>query len=233
MNVRQFCLRVLVPVLVLALGGTAAVPAQNIFSPPPFSGAGAGRFLPEPVLPVIPQLGTGLVPIPIFGPAAGQNQCMRQVVCADNSNDHPGEYTTMGYQSEPFGQTKEGKTVVASTLTNANGLTAVVLTFGGVLYSMEVPDRDGKLENISANLATVAEYEQYRPYFGSLVGRYGNRIARGKFTLDGVDYQVPVNDGVNTLHGGLRGFDQRIWDAEPFMTENGVGVKLSYTAQDG
>ena len=225
--------------LVLAFGTFTAAVALNLFPAPAFTGAVRtgnyqNQLLPEPVLPVLPTLGTGFMPVPIFNQGTGgRMQCMRRVLCHSNSNSEAGEYAMMGYQSAPFGQTNEGKTVTAFTLTNANGLKAVVLNFGGVLYSMETPDRDGKLDNISCNLATVAEYQQFRPYFGSLVGRYGNRIARGKFTLDGVEYQVPVNDGVNALHGGLCGFDQRIWDAEPFMTDNGVGVRLTYTAKDG
>ncbi|MGI5832778.1 MAG: aldose epimerase family protein [Thermoguttaceae bacterium] len=225
--------------LVLVLSALTSVFAQQIFPPPVFSGVvrNSGfqnQLVSKPMFPALPVLGPGFIPVPIFHQRGfGQIQCVRQVVCDMNKDGIAGEYAMMGYQSEPFGQTNEGKTVTAYTLTNVNGLKAVILNFGGVLYSMETPDRSGKLGNISANLATVAEYQRFRPYFGSLVGRYGNRIARGKFTLDGVDYQVPVNDGVNALHGGLAGFDQRIWDAEPFMTDNGVGVKLTYSAKDG
>ena len=139
----------------------------------------------------------------------------------------------MSYKSNLFGQTKEGQDVTAFTLTNVNGLKAVILDFGGVLYSLETPDRDGNFANISANLATIPEYQDIRPYFGSLVGRYANRIAKGTFTLDGAEYHVPINNEPNALHGGLKGFDQKIWAAEPFMTESGVGLKLTYSAKDG
>ncbi|MCR5359994.1 MAG: galactose mutarotase [Thermoguttaceae bacterium] len=225
--------------LVLLASAFTAAFAQNLFPTPVFTdpvqtGNSGNQLLPEPILPVLPALGSGFAPVPIFNQGfGGRIQCMQQVVYNSNNNGKAGEFAMMGYQTAPFGRTNEGEQVTACTLTNANGLKAVVLNFGGVLYSMETPDRDGKLANISCNLSTVAEYQKFRPYFGSLVGRYGNRIARGKFTLDGVEYQVPVNDGVNALHGGLRGFDQRIWNLEPFMTKSGVGVRLTYTAKDG
>ncbi len=132
-----------------------------------------------------------------------------------------------------FGKTKEGENVQVFTLTNANGLSAKILDFGGVLYEMNVPDRDGKFGNVSCNYPTIPEYQDVRPYFGSLVGRYGNRIAKGKFTLDGVEYSVPVNNGENALHGGLKGFDQVIWAATPAADENGASLTLKYTAKDG
>lgn len=137
------------------------------------------------------------------------------------------------FEVAEFGQTKEGETVQVFTLKNANGLTAKILDFGGVLYEMNVPDKDGNFGNISCNYPTIPEYQDVRPYFGSLIGRYGNRIANGKFTLDGAEYTLPINNDPNALHGGLKGFDQKIWAAEPSADENGVSLKLSYTAQDG
>lgn len=136
-------------------------------------------------------------------------------------------------ESSLFGKTKEGNEVHAWTLTNANGLKATILDFGGVLYSMDVPDKNGKFENISANLATVPEYQENRPFFGSLVGRFGNRIANGKFKLDGKEYTLPQNNGPNSLHGGLKGFDQKIWSAEPAEDQHTVALRLKYRSQDG
>ena len=138
-----------------------------------------------------------------------------------------------GITASMFGKTQEGDDVTVFTLTNANGLVVKILDFGGVLYEINVPDKNGNLGNISANYATVPEYQTIRPYFGSLVGRYGNRIALGKFTLDGTEYTLPINNPPNALHGGLKGFDQVIWNAEPFEEENAVGLKLTYTAKDG
>ncbi len=139
----------------------------------------------------------------------------------------------MGIEKSEFGKTADGETVDMYTLKNANGLTVKVLNFGGVIWSFEVPDKDGKFVNVSANYETVGEYEKIRPFFGSLVGRYGNRIAKGTFTLDGKEYHLPLNNGKNALHGGLKGFDQKIWGVEPFTTDDSVGLKLTYTSKDG
>lgn len=137
------------------------------------------------------------------------------------------------YSVEEFGKTQEGETVTAYTLRNANGLSAKILDFGGVLYEMNVPDKDGNLANVSCNLATVEEYQKYRPFFGSLVGRYGNRIKAGKFEIDGEEYTLPINDGPNSLHGGLKGFDQKIWSAQPLVDDCGASLVLKYTSEDG
>lgn len=138
-----------------------------------------------------------------------------------------------GITHKDFDKTNEGKQVTAWTLTNANGLRAQILDFGGVLYSMEIPDKNGKFENVSCRYATVAEYQKERPFFGSLVGRYGNRIAKGKFSVDGKDYSLALNNGKNSLHGGLKGFDQVIWNVEPFENDKAVGLTLKYKAKDG
>jgi aldose 1-epimerase len=131
-----------------------------------------------------------------------------------------------------FGKTADGKAVDIYTLTNGT-ITVKVLNFGGVIWSLEVPDKDGNLTNVSANYEKVSDYEKIRPFFGSLVGRYGNRIAKGKFTLDGKEYSLPTNNGANSLHGGLKGFDQKIWDVKEVKRPNAIGLELSYTAADG
>lgn len=136
-------------------------------------------------------------------------------------------------EKSDFGKTQDGKNVVMYTLKNAKGLTVKVLNFGGVIYSFEVPDKDGKMVNVSANFEKVDEYETKRPYFGSLVGRFGNRIAKGKFTLDGKEYTLPINNGENALHGGLKGFDQKIWDVVPFWTADSSGLRMNYVSKDG
>ena len=144
-----------------------------------------------------------------------------------------GEETMSSVSVSKFGVTKEGDVVTAYTLTNANGLSAKILDFGGVLYEMNVPDKDGNFDNISCNLATVEEYQTVRPFFGSLIGRYGNRIKLGKFTLDGKEYTLPITDKPNALHGGVKGFDQKIWKARAGADVNGAFLFLQYTAQDG
>lgn len=139
----------------------------------------------------------------------------------------------MSIEKTIFGKTESGQTVYMYTLKNVKGVTVKVLNFGGVIYSLEVPDKEGNFVNVSTNYETVADYETIRPFFGSIVGRYGNRIAKGKFTLDGKEYTLPINNGENALHGGLKGFDQKIWDVQEFGTAHSVGLRLTYTSKDG
>ena len=139
----------------------------------------------------------------------------------------------MNVSSAEFGKTTDGKTVEIFKLDNGRGVTVEVLSLGGVIYSFNVPDKNGKVTNVSANLETVAEYEKNRPFFGALVGRYGNRIAGGKFKLDGKEYTMPKNNGPNSLHGGNKGFDTKIWDVKEIKGDDFVGLELTYTAADG
>ncbi|MEU4693686.1 aldose epimerase family protein [Actinoplanes sp. NPDC023714] len=115
-------------------------------------------------------------------------------------------------------------------LTNANGLRVRVLSYGGIVQSIEVPDRDGVLANVALGFADAQGYADHPgPYFGAIIGRYGNRIAKGRFTLDGASYSVPLNNGPNSLHGGLSGFDRKIWDARAVDG----GVVLTLVSPDG
>jgi len=141
--------------------------------------------------------------------------------------------TPASVTSTKFGVTAEGKTVDMYKLDNGNGVTVEVLSLGGIIHSFNVPDRNGKATNVSANLETVADYEKARPFFGALVGRYGNRIANGKFTLDGKEYTLPKNNGPNSLHGGNKGFDTVVWKVQSFKRANAVGLVMTYTSQDG
>lgn len=136
-------------------------------------------------------------------------------------------------ETAPFGKTKAGRAVELYTLKNANGLIAQVITYGAVIYSLETPDKAGHLANLTANCASLADYEDRSPCFGALIGRYANRIAKGKFTLDGQQYSLPLNGGPNHIHGGPRGFDKQVWAAEPLRGSDFVGVKLTYTSKDG
>lgn len=137
--------------------------------------------------------------------------------------------TTSG--PEPFGEV-DGRAVHRWTLEHA-GRRARVLTWGGVLHTLEVPDRDGALADVVLGLPDVAAYAAGSPYFGALVGRVANRIAGGRFALDGQTHQVPVNDGPHALHGGTVGFDRAVWAAEP-VTEGGApGLRLAHTSPDG
>jgi aldose 1-epimerase len=133
----------------------------------------------------------------------------------------------------PFGVTAAGQDVDLYTLTNKKGMQVDILTYGGTVRSIRVPDRDGKVADVSLGCRNVAEYEAQSPYFGALTGRHANRIAKGKFTLDGKEYSLAVNNGPNALHGGLIGFDKRIWNAQELKSKDGVGLSLSYTSPDG
>lgn len=132
-----------------------------------------------------------------------------------------------------FGKTADGKTVNMYSLDNGKGITVEVLSLGGIMHSVNLPDRNGKVVNVSASLESLADYERERPFFGALVGRYGNRIAGGKFTLDGKEYTLAKGNSPNALHGGLKGFDTVVWDVQPFRGVNAVGLVLKYLSKDG
>jgi aldose 1-epimerase len=149
--------------------------------------------------------------------------------------DEPAKYGVkkMSIKKQAFGKTGDGKDVDLYTLTNANGLKTEIMTYGGIVRILEVPDRDGNLGDIVLGYDSLDEYIENNPYFGALVGRCGNRIAKGKFTLDGVEYTLATNNGPNHLHGGVKGFDKVVWDAEPMEDETSVGLKLTYLSKDG
>ncbi|RYX83060.1 galactose mutarotase [bacterium] len=120
----------------------------------------------------------------------------------------------------------DGRTVRVYTLTNSRGAKARITNFGGLLLSLEVPDRRGRLGDVVLGFDTVAQYPKDSPYFGALIGRYGNRIARGRFTLDGKTYSLPINNKPNSLHGGTIGFDKKIWNSRPLNMASGPGLEL-------
>jgi aldose 1-epimerase len=139
----------------------------------------------------------------------------------------------MSIKKQAFGKTEDGKSVDLYTLTNANGLKAEIITYGGIVTSLQVPDRNGKLADIVLGCDDVNDYAKKSPYFGALIGRYGNRIAKGRFTLDGVEYKLATNDGPNHLHGGKKGFDKVVWKAKPMQTKEGPALELTYLSRDG
>ncbi len=132
-----------------------------------------------------------------------------------------------------FGTTAGGTPVYAYTLRNKNGVEARILTYGGIIQSLKVPDKNGKLGDVVLGYNDLASYETNSPYFGALIGRYGNRIALGHFTLDGVTYTIATNNPPNTLHGGVKGFDKRVWHATPGVSAQGQTLELTYNAHDG
>jgi aldose 1-epimerase len=139
---------------------------------------------------------------------------------------------TGGPARELFGRLSDGTEVHRWTVDN--GSTRLrVLSYGGIVQSLEVPDRHGRTVNISLGFGKLEDYLAHSPYFGALIGRYGNRIAQGRFTLDGETYQLPVNNGPNSLHGGDRGFDSRLWNVMPFDRGADKGLVLTRVSPDG
>lgn len=139
---------------------------------------------------------------------------------------------TMEIKKEPFGKA-EGKEVDLYTLTNRNGLRVKIMTYGATITAVETPDRHGRMDNITLYLETLDDYLKGHPFFGSTAGRYANRIAFGRFTIDGVTYQLAINNNRHHLHGGRKGFDKYVWRAEPIRGEDFVGVVFSHTSPDG
>ncbi len=144
--------------------------------------------------------------------------------------------------AEPFGKTTDGTPVEVFTLTNSKGVKLRVMTYGAIVLSLETPDRNGKLADIALGYKTVDEYIKDTPYFGAIVGRYGNRIANGKFTVDGKEYSLATNNDPGgmkcSLHGGLKGFDKVVWSGIGQVKSNAQGtsaqgVKLTYVSKDG
>ena len=134
-----------------------------------------------------------------------------------------------GITQAPFGQLPGGETITQFTLTNAGGMVARIIDFGGIITELHAPDRDGRLADVVLGFDTLAPYETDSPYFGALIGRYGNRIAKGRFTLDGQEYVLPTNNGNNHLHGGAPGFDRVKWTA----AIDGDCLRLNYVSRDG
>ncbi|MFE6157966.1 aldose epimerase family protein [Streptomyces sp. NPDC056486] len=133
---------------------------------------------------------------------------------------------------ELFGKLADGTKVYRWSLANG-GTRMKVLSYGGIVQYLELPDRHGRYTNVSLGYDTIEEYVAGTTFFGATIGRYGNRIAKGRFTLDGKTHQLSVNDGENSLHGGAKGFNTRVWDVEPFKDSSGVGLRLHYTSVDG
>ncbi len=133
----------------------------------------------------------------------------------------------------PFGVLPSGDSVHVFTLTNANGVELRAIDYGGIVVSLRTPDRMGRPGDIVLGYDAIDGYLASSPYFGALVGRYANRIAQGRFTLDGAAYRLAINNGRNALHGGLRGFDKVLWRAEPLRDSSGAGVVFRYTSRDG
>ncbi len=145
----------------------------------------------------------------------------------------PSSRRTAMVKQAAFGKTPDGQAVELYTLTNAQGMEVHAMTYGGIILSLRVPDKQGRLGDVVLGYDSLEGYLAKSPYFGAIIGRYGNRIAKARFTLDGVEYQLPINNGPNSLHGGIKGFDKIVWHAEPFKNKNGVGIIFTHTSPDG
>jgi aldose 1-epimerase len=138
-----------------------------------------------------------------------------------------------GVERAEFGKVDDGTVIEKFTLHNVKGATAKLITYGATLTELWMPDRAGKEGDVVLGFESLKGYLGQHPYFGATIGRYGNRIAGGKFTLEGKEYTLPQNNGPNTLHGGKMGFDKRVWKGEPMKSEHGEAVRFTYTSADG
>ena len=165
----------------------------------------------------------GLLPVVLFAASA----------CGAKDNAKSSTMTPSEISRVPFGVAPDGKPVEAFTLVNASGMEVRAMTYGAIILSIRVPDAKGVTGDVVLGYDSLAGYVRSSPYFGAVVGRYGNRIAKGRFTLSGKSYTLAVNNGPNALHGGLRGFDKAVWAAEPVRTDSGVGVVFTLVSPDG
>lgn len=147
--------------------------------------------------------------------------------------DKPSASGGLAVRVEPYGVTPDGREVSLYTLTNAHGMEVKITNYGAIVQSLKTPDRNGALADVVLGFDTLDGYLGKHPYFGAIVGRYGNRIAKGKFALDGQEYTLAVNNGPNALHGGLKGFDKQVWTATAFEDDDAAGLKLHLVSPDG
>lgn len=144
-------------------------------------------------------------------------------------NDQAGN----GAKPVSFGKTPDGTEVYLYTLKNRAGMEARITNYGGIVVSLRVPDRSGVMNDVVLGYDSLAGYVKETPYFGALIGRYGNRIKKGRFSLEGREYVLATNNGANHLHGGVKGFDKVVWKAEPVQSGEGPSLVLTYVSKDG
>jgi len=153
--------------------------------------------------------------------------------CSRGESSAPVQTPKPKLMQGPFDRTPDGQVVDLITLRNGKGMEMTVLTYGGVIMSLKTPDAAGALDDIVLGFDDLKSYVEKSPYFGCLIGRYGNRIAKGKFSLDGTAYTLATNNNANHLHGGNKGWDKAVWGFELFQNAKGVGVVLTHTSKDG
>src|SRR5664279_323629 len=140
---------------------------------------------------------------------------------------------TSKLKKQAYGKMPNGAEVELYTLTNASGMKAGIITYGGTVVSLTAPDRNGKYADVVLGMDDLAGYMKATAFFGALIGRYGNRIGHAQFTLEGKAHKLPANDGPNTLHGGPAGFDKQVWSAVPGSSADGETLELTYVSKDG
>jgi aldose 1-epimerase len=150
-----------------------------------------------------------------------------------NKSNKEEQTMTSTITKETFGQLPDSTTADLYTLTNANGMVVKITNYGGIITHLTAADKNGKWEDVVLGFDSLSTYLNGHPFFGALVGRYGNRIAKGKFTLDGQEYNLAINNGPNALHGGLKGFDKKLWNATEIKQDSIVGLELTYVSADG
>ena len=154
------------------------------------------------------------------------------VISCENITKKNEIMSLVNIDKKPFGVTKDGIDINQYILKNSNGMQISVINYGGIITSWKAKDRDGSYEDIVLGFDNLSDYESSSPYFGALIGRYGNRIKEGKFSLDGVDYTLEVNNGENHLHGGVKGFDKVIWEVEKEVKESSASLILRHISTD-
>jgi aldose 1-epimerase len=154
------------------------------------------------------------------------------IFCSITSCKNIKTMAIVNIEKNHFGKTNDGADIDRYILSNSKGMEISIITYGGIITSWTAADKNGDYKDIVLGYNTLAEYEDETPYFGALIGRYGNRIAKGKFTIDGETYTLAVNNGVNHLHGGLKGFDKVVWDAKTIVNDSSATLELSYLSKD-
>jgi aldose 1-epimerase len=159
--------------------------------------------------------------------------CVRGLPVEAGPSEKGGGKVQAGVEKMPFGKTPDGTPVDLYVLTNAKGMQAKIMTYGAIVTELYTPDRDGKLDDVVLGFDNLKDYLKGHPFFGAVAGRVANRIAKGRFTLDGREYKLATNNGPNHLHGGNKGFDKAVWKAETVKTGDGLAIKLTYVSKDG
>jgi aldose 1-epimerase len=136
-------------------------------------------------------------------------------------------------EKKPFGKTPDGQPVDLYVLSNKNGVEAAITNYGGAVVSLKVPDRNGKFGDVVLGYDSLDGYVNDKSYFGAIVGRYGNRIGHAQFSIDGKTYTLAKNNGENSLHGGIKGFNKAVWAAKELPAKNGQSLELTYLSKDG